>query len=93
MQRLRTARCDDDIFRREFKPEGFVITDQLVPVRSVAFARAVFENLAVDVLECFQTDFGRFEVGLTDVEVLNFDSSGFGLIGIRHELADRRGRQ
>ena len=89
---LGAARGDDDLLGRELDLILLVIGHQLFAQRAVAVAGAVFQHLAVDVFEGFETLLGRGEVGLADVQMVDFRSPGAGRVGQRDEFAYRGGR-
>ena len=89
---LGAARGDDDFVGRELDLVLGVVFDQLLAQRAVTVAGAVFEHCAVDVAQCVEADLRRGQVGLSDVEVVDFCAARLGRFGQRHELAYGRSR-
>ena len=87
---LRASRSDDDVVGREFYLILVVVANKLLAQRQKSVAGAILQQFAVDFRERIQTLLRRGQVGLTDIEVVDFHSTTFGRIGQRHQLADRR---
>ena len=63
-----------------------IVLNQFLPQALYPFAGAILQRAAVDVLERIQTDLRGREVGLTNVQVVNFYTSFFRLIGQRDQF-------
>ena len=90
--RLGAPGRDDDLVGRELDLVLLVVRHELFAQRAVAVAGAVFEHLAVDVLQGLESHLGGRQVGLSDVQVVDFRTACRGGFGQRHEFADGRGR-
>ena len=90
--RLAAAARDDDFVRREFDLVAVIVADQRLPQRAVALRRAVFQRLAVDVLQHVQRLLRRRQVRLTDVQLVDLDPALLRRIRQRRQLPDRRQR-
>ena len=87
------AACgNDDVVGRELDLILLVIAGQFLAQRTVTVAGAVFENRTVDFLQGIEPHLRRGQVGLADVEMVDFDASGAGRFGQRNEFAYRRCR-
>ena len=90
--RFGTSRGDDDLFGRKFDLVLLVVARQLFAERPVTVAGAVFEYVAVDLLQRCESRLGRRQIGLADVEVVDSDSPRPGGFRQRNEFAYRRCR-
>ena len=90
LQRFRTARRYDDVFRAEVDAEPGIVTDEFVTVRGEPVAGTVLQHFAVDVFQGVESDLRRLYVRLSYIEGIYLDSPVPGLYGIRNEFPYRR---
>ena len=77
---LGTTTCDNDVVGSEIDIEFLVVSNQFLAIAAIALTWAVFQNLSVDILDGIDGDLRRWQVGLSDVEMVNVDSSALGIL-------------
>ena len=87
---LRTARCNDDIVGRHVDVILLIIGGEFLSVRLVALRGRVFKYRAIDVLQGVEPHLRRGQIGLSDVQMINFCSSGLCCNGQRSEFSNGR---
>ena len=91
--RFRPPDGDHQVVGRHVDADAFVVFDQFAAVTFVTRRMAVFEDVIGNILDGVHGDLRRADVGLPDVQVVDFDSAAFCFFGIRHQFTDRRGGQ
>ena len=89
-QRFRATRSYDDFTRVERYADRGVIFHHFLTQAQQSFRRTVFERLAFDVFEFVQSYLRRRQIGLTDVQMMNVDTTTFGGVCQRSKFPDRR---
>ena len=75
---------NDNVLFGDVDVEAVIISSQFCFQAFNTIAGAVFQYRTVDVSNRIQRHLRSFQIGLTDVEMINFYSAGFGLIGKRN---------
>ena len=83
---------DDDLVIVDIDANSLVAGGEFAAVAFVAGTVAVFEDFEIEVADGVEGHFGRFDVGLADVEVVDFYPFFLCSLGIWHEFPDRRSR-
>ena len=83
---LRTARGDDDVISRQIDVVFFVIACQFFSIDFKALARTIFQHLTVNMTQNVQSLLRGWEVGLSDIQVVNVNSALFGSRRKRSQL-------
>ena len=78
---FRSAGCNDDVIDRDIDVEFGIITDQLFPETVNTLTRTIFQNFTLQMTSCIKSHFGGRQIGLADIQMINFYSAFFGLIG------------
>ena len=82
----------DDVVNTQLDIIAIVVTHQFLQIAGITLRGAVFQHLAVHMLQGLQTFLGSMQVGLTDVQVIHFDTTLLGVGGKRSQLTDGRSR-
>ena len=90
--RLGAARGDDDLVRGELDLVALIVVHERLAQRAEALRRAVFQHLAVYVLEHVERLLRRRQVGLADVQAVDLHSPLLGGVRQRGEHTDGRCR-
>ena len=89
---FRTSAGDDDIVGREVDVILCVVVHQLLAITAIPLRRAVFQNLAVDVLDSIQCHLRSRQVWLSDVQMIHLHTALLSVFSQWSQLADRRTR-
>ena len=81
---------NQQVFITQFDPHTLVIPDQLAPVSLQTGRMAIRKNLIVDIFDRIDRHLRGGNVGLPDIQVIDFDPMARSLFGIRYQFADRR---
>ena len=73
-------------------PESLVILGEFFPVGRYAGGVRILDEFEADVFYCIDSLFRRFDVRLSYIQMIYFDTPFFCFIGERHEFPYRRSR-
>ena len=87
---LATTRSDDDVVGFNVDVVFSVVACQLFPIAQIALTWRVFQQFAVNFLQCVESALGCWKVGLTDVEMIYLRATFLCCCRKRCQLSDRR---
>ena len=87
---LATTRSNDDIVSCELDVVLGIILHQLLAIAAIALRGAILQHLTIYIADCINSCLRSGKVGLTDIEVIYMYTACLGIIGQRHQFADRR---
>ena len=91
LQGLAAAVGDIDVRSLHIDADSLVITGKTFTERIVAAALGIGDHFQLVVLHRVEGFLRRFDVRLTDIEMVNLDSAFLGSVRERDEFADGRG--
>ncbi len=87
---LRSARRDDDVVGGDINLKSLVIFGEFLAIREVSCRWRILQNLAVDVLQGIKSYLRCGQVGLANIEVVDFNAALFGSSSQRSQFTDWR---
>ena len=87
---LRTAGGNDDIVGSNLDVILVIILCKFLSIAEITLRWRIFEHLTVNILEGIKSTLRGRQVGLTDIEVINFGATGLGCSCQRCQLTDWR---
>ena len=72
------SRRDDDVVGGDVDVKPLVVSCEFLTIRQVSCRRRILQYFAVDVLQGIKSDLRSGQVGLADIEVVDFNTALFG---------------
>src|SRR5262249_10973841 len=89
---LASAGSNDNLFVRHINSYSFIILHQFAPIAFISCAMAVFQHFYIGMTNRIKDSWRRFNIRLTDIEMMNMYPSFFSGICKGNEFTDRRRR-